>query len=55
MVRLLLEKRADPAPKDEVSAVRVVHVGYVALLPANLLYPCLTASSVSCCREDERR
>jgi hypothetical protein len=55
VIQLLLVKGADIAAKDKVSAVCAVHVVYVAFLPTNLLYPCLTASSVSGCREDERR
>jgi hypothetical protein len=56
LARLLVEKGADIQAKDEVSAVHAVHVGYVAFLPTtNLLYPCLTASSVSGCRMDARR
>jgi hypothetical protein len=41
VVRLLLEKGADSQAKAVVSAVRAVHVVYVAFLPTNLLYPCL--------------
>jgi hypothetical protein len=56
VVRLLLEKGADVKAKANVSYVRAVHVGYVAFLPTtNLPYPCLTASSVSDCRMEQRR
>jgi ankyrin repeat protein len=56
VVRLLLEKGANAEAKNKVTAFRAVHMGYVAFPPPiNLFIPCLTASSVSDCREEKRR
>jgi hypothetical protein len=55
VVRLLLEMGADSQAKTEVSAIPAVHLGYVAFLPTNLLYPCLTALSVCGCSLEKRR
>jgi ankyrin repeat protein len=55
VAQLLLEKGANTDVKDKICAVCDVHVGYVAFLSTNLLYPCLTASSVSGCRVEKCR
>jgi hypothetical protein len=49
VVRLLMEEGAVVQIQAKVSAIPVVHVGCVAFLPTipNLLFPCLTTSSVS--------